>query len=72
MDVLLDDVDVGDSPDCFADDNDADIVVMNLLDAVVNDVVNDNVDDDSAIVVVDELCKGDVEDDNYEDGNDAS
>ena len=47
---------------------------------VVDDVVNDNIDDDvggydvdedSAVVVVDELFKGDVDDDVYDDSNDA-
>ena len=54
---------------------------MILLDVVVDDVVNDNVDDDvgsydvdkdSAVVVVDELSKGDVNDDDFDDGNDAA
>ena len=48
---------------------------------VVDDVVNDNVDDDvgsydvdddSAVVVVDELSKGDVNDDDFDYGSDAA
>ena len=41
VDVLLNDVGVGDSPDSFVDDDDADIVVVNLIDIVVDNVVND-------------------------------
>ena len=70
-----------DSPDSFVDDDDADVVVVNLIDVVVDDFVNDNVyddvesfdvDDDSAVVVVDELFKGDVDEDVYDDGSDAA
>ena len=80
MDVLLDDDDADDSPDSFVNDDDVDIEVVNLIDVVVDDVVNDNVDDDvesydvddnSAVVVVDEFFKGDVDDDDYDDGNDS-
>ena len=80
VDVLLDDVDVNDSPDSFVDGDEADVVVVNLIDVVVDDVVNGNVDDnvesydvddDSAVVVVDELFKGDVDDDVYDDSSDA-
>ena len=81
MDVLLDDVDVDDSPDSFVDNDDADVVVVNLIDVVVDDVVNGNVDDDvesydvaddSAVVVVDELFKGDADDDVYDDRSDGA
>ena len=66
--LLLVDVDVDDSPDFFAD-----VVVV---DDVVNDNVNDDVesydvDDDSAVVDVDELFKGDANNDDDDDESDV-
>ena len=64
VDVLLDDVDVDAFLNFLADDDDADVVLVNIIDVAEGDVVNDNVDDnvgsydvddDSAVVVVDEL-----------------
>ena len=79
VDVLLDDVDVDDSSDFFANNDDVDVVVVHLIDVVVDDVMNDNiddgvescdVDDDSAVVAVDELSKGDADGDNDDDDDD--
>ena len=70
---------VDDSPDFLVDNHDTKVVVVNLIDVVVDDVVSEDVsdgvesydvDDDSALVVVDELFKGDADGDNDGD-NDA-
>ena len=76
VNVLLDDVDVDAFLNFFADDDDARVVVVNFFDVVVDDVANDNVDvdaesydvdDDFAVVVMDELFEGDVDGDNDDD-----